>query len=1144
MFLKLFTDKKFFPLLGSHFISAVNDHLIQLVFLFFVTFKIAGSSTTLLIFSLLLYALCFCTGAVFAGQFADKTSKTKFLQYIRIVEMGLMLLALLSISFHSRLILMFILAGMGFVSACLRVSDYSLITQLLSRGHLNLGNILMKASTLVSVALAGAILALVWKYKDDYFVISYYVVCLLGLVLSVAGFLLTLKLPQTQAVDPDSTLSKNPIKVFDYIAQTIKNKFDIWTYLVGIAWFWIFASLIFAFASEYAQIVLKARWSAIIFLMAGVFPLGYCAGSFIYAHLSKKGNLTWHIPLVTLFTSVVVLDFIAASYSILTDLNMDGKTLSISKMFTGGFFYWHILADIFVLGALAALYVIPFYTLLQLSTPPKNMGRMMSFSNLVNAIGVAGAFLVILSFRLLSFNVLDLLLFFALANIFMAVYMTRLLPKKSRRTLFKWVLQKLFQVEIHGLENLNKAGRRALIVTNHTSFLDVLLISTFIERPIVFAINNHLIDKTIVKFMTNLVDVRPLDPLSPFAVKDMVEELRQDKLCMIFTEGVIEGGNTRMKIYEGPAMMALKGEAPILPIQIKGAANTFFSRVLGKKAHFKFFPKIEINVLPPVDFNLPDDLTTREAREKSSSKLYDVLSEMTFTAYDTGRTVFGAIADSMRMVGRFKPIMEDTDRKPVKFYSLFMKSFILGKLIHRATPDESYVGLMVPTSNTCVLSFFGLHAFGKTPAMINFSSGPKQVIATCQTVGLKTIVTAKKVVLLAKLEALVEAIEKAGVRVLYLEDLRPTLRFTDKLLGIFGAFFPKKVYQNTVGKMPAPTDPAVILFTSGSEGMPKAVFLTHKNMLSNCYQVPARYDIFGTDIFLNCLPMFHSFGLEAGTILPLLLGVKTVLYPTPLHYRIIPEICAATKATVFFGTDTFLSGYAKCANPYDFNSLRIVVSGAEKVKDETRKIWSEKFGVRVLEGYGATECAPVIAVNTFLHQKVGSVGRILPGMSYKLKTVEGIKEGKELLVKGPNVMLGYMRYEKPLELDPPKEGWYDTGDIVHVDEEGYIFIRGRAKRFAKIGGEMVSLLAVEQLVEKNWPGFISGTVSIPDPKKGEQIVLITTCKDITKEALIMAFKTAGVAELGIPSKIIVTDNPPLLGTGKFDYVTAKEIAQK
>ncbi|MBO5997086.1 MAG: AMP-binding protein, partial [Alphaproteobacteria bacterium] len=325
---------------------------------------------------------------------------------------------------------------------------------------------------------------------------------------------------------------------------------------------------------------------------------------------------------------------------------------------------------------------------------------------------------------------------------------------------------------------------------------------------------------------------------------------------------------------------------------------------------------------------------------------------------------------------------------------------------------------------------------------------------------------------------------------------------------------------------------------------PKAVLLSHSNILANSYQVTTVFDIWENDVMLNCLPIFHSFGLTAGVFLPLLIGFKTVSYPTPLHYRVIPEFCSSVRATIFFATDTFLAGYAKCANPYDFNSLRVVGAGAEKLKDETRRVWAEKFGVRVVEGYGATECSPIISINTFLRSRNGSVGSLITGLDYKLKEVPGIKEGKELIVKGPNVMIGYMKNDKPGVLQSPADGWYDTGDSVHVDEDGFIFIKGRSKRFAKIAGEMVSLLAVEMAIKKNWPDFISGTVSIPDAKKGEQIVLITTCKDITSSQLTELFKSVGLPELALPKKVIYTDNPPLLGTGKFDYVTAKDIALK
>ena len=1131
-------NRSFWPLWGSHFLSVINDGFIRTVFLFMATYKMTQAGTSFLITAIILYALFYCFGSLYAGQVADKMSRVKFLRLIRLGEIGLMVLALLFALMESPVLLTLILACMGLTGACLRVVNNALLPKMVKSADLNIGNLWIK---LLSVVGSGfSVLFLTSIIKFDAAAVS---VCSVAVILSCISLGLTFMLKKDVPVDPEAKLIYNPLVAFEPVVQSLKHQFDRWAYIVGIAWFWILGALVFFFSAEYGQRVLHARWSVVSFLVAGMFTLGYIVGSGVYYRLTKKGKLFSWVVWAGLGMTVFLVDLIFAGASIMS-LTPE-KAITVHDMFVGGVDYWRVIIDTFMLGFLAVNYLVPFYTSLQRSTPNPLLGRVMAFSSLVNAMGMMAAFLIVLCFSLLFFDLLTIMLIFAIANAFVAVYMVRLLPVETRRKVFKVVLKKLFKVKVEGLENLEKAGKRALIVTNHTSYLDVLLISAFIDKKIVFAINDQLIDRMFMKFLTNLVEVRPLDPVSPFAVKSMVEELNQDQLCMIFTEGVIEGGNTRMKIYEAPAMMAVKGNAPIVPIRIDGACHGVFSRVLGKKADFRLFPKMKLTVLPPVKFDdYPDDMPTREIREKSSSRLYDIMSEMTFDSYDKDRTIFEALTHSMAMVGRLKPIMEDTARKPVKFMAVFLKAFVLGKMINAAVPDEKHVGVMIPTSNGAALTVLGLHAFGKIPAMINFTSDPKQVIATCQTVGVKSVVTAKKVVALAKLENMIAAVEEAGIRVVYLEDLAPTLTLKDKLTGVWRSFRPYKSYLKTSGGAVKPDDPAVILFTSGSEGFPKAVFLTHKNLISNAYQVPSRIDILPNDVFLNVLPMFHSFGLSAGFFLPLLVGVKTVLYPTPLHYRIIPQLCASVKATIFFGTDTFLSGYAKCANPYDFNSLRLAVVGAEKLKDETRKIWSEKFGVRVLEGYGATECSPFLAVNTFLHQKIGSVGRILPRLIYQLKPVDGIKEGGELWVKGPNIMQGYMRYNKPMELDPPVDGWYDTGDIVNVDEDGFIFIKGRCKRFAKIGGEMVSLLSVETVINNKWEGFITGAVNIPDAKKGEQIVLITTCKDITKDGLISAFKAAGVTELGIPSRIIVTDNPPLLGTGKFDYVSAKEMALK
>jgi acyl-[acyl-carrier-protein]-phospholipid O-acyltransferase/long-chain-fatty-acid--[acyl-carrier-protein] ligase len=313
--------------------------------------------------------------------------------------------------------------------------------------------------------------------------------------------------------------------------------------------------------------------------------------------------------------------------------------------------------------------------------------------------------------------------------------------------------------------------------------------------------------------------------------------------------------------------------------------------------------------------------------------------------------------------------------------------------------------------------------------------------------------------------------------------------------------------------------------------------LSHANVLANHKQVAARIAFNPQDVVLNFLPMFHSFGFTVGTLLPVLNGMTTFFYPTPLHFSVIPEIAYEINATILFGTNTFFAAYGKKANAYDFYSLRYVVAGAEKLQDSTRALWADKFGIRILEGYGATETAPVAAVNTPMDYKAGTVGRLMPAMHYRLEPVEGINEGGKLHVSGPNIMLGYLLAENNGKLLATEsiygKGWYDTGDIVHIDDDGFVSIRGRSKRFAKIGGEMVSLTMVEGLAGQAWPDAQHAVVSISDAKKGEQIILVTT-QENAEFAQLSAVAT-GVAAISLPKKILYSSAIPVLATGKTDY---------
>ena len=710
---------------------------------------------------------------------------------------------------------------------------------------------------------------------------------------------------------------------------------------------------------------------------------------------------------------------------------------------------------------------------------------------------------------------------------------------EKKQRFLKKILTFLFGIKVEGLENLKKAGKKVLIIPNHTSYLDGLLIALFVNKQITFSVTDRLADKWWIKFFTSLMDSRFLDPDNPLSIKTMVNELNSNKTCMIFTLANMFGGSSQMKFYEPAALMAQKSGAKVVPVQILGLEHSAYSR-LKRKSWFKLFPKVKIIFKEPISFEDDKKLTFKDARTKSTSKLHDILADLKFEAKDCNKTLLGATIETMKLIGRKKIMLEDATRKPMSFGEIFLKSFIIGRYLNRVAPMENKIGVVLPTSAVCTLSLLGLHAYGKVPAMLNFTTSPLQVLSTCETAELKYVVTAHKVVEVAHLEELIDEIKAKGIKIIYLEDMKTGVTIFDKIFGLFAMMFPKTAYKLTAPYV-KPDDPAVVLFTSGSEGKPKGVMLSHRNILANIYQLTTKFDIIEDDVMLNCLPVFHSFGFTAGTFTPLVLGFKLAAYTSPLHYKAIPGFCSSMQATIFFATDTFLANYAKFANPYDFNSIRILAAGAEKVKPETKRIWLEKFGIRILEGYGATECAPIIAVNNYLYNKAGSVGRLMTGMQYKLKEIPGIKEGKELVLKGPNVMCGYIDSKNISGLVRPEDGWYNTGDIVEVDEDGYVFLKGRSKRFAKIAGEMVSLLAVEIIIQREFPGFVNAIVAVPDDKKGEQLILITNCKDVTKEKLLKIFDGREITKLAIPKEILFMEEPPILNTGKFDYMTAKKI---
>ncbi len=497
--------------------------------------------------------------------------------------------------------------------------------------------------------------------------------------------------------------------------------------------------------------------------------------------------------------------------------------------------------------------------------------------------------------------------------------------------------------------------------------------------------------------------------------------------------------------------------------------------------------------------------------------------------------VFDALIEAAERFGLARSILEDQDRKPLSYRDLIRASFALGRRIAGFTEPREHVGLFLPTSVGAVVTFFALQAVGRVPTMLNFTSGARNLKGAIEVAGVKTVLTSRRFIAQARLEEL--AGELNGVcRLVYLEDIRKTIGPLDRIYALAAGAAPRR-FRKAV----TPDDVGVILFTSGSFAAPRGVVLSQGNLVSNARQVATHIELDTDWIFFNPLPVFHSFGLTAGVLTPILNGLKVIEYPSPLHTKIIPELIRETGANILLTTDTFLGQYMRAAAPGDLEGLIFAVCGAEKVREDTHRAFAEMAGAPVIEGYGATEAGPVIAVNHPSDNRPGTVGQLVPGVQARLEPVEGIPVGGRLHIRGPNIMLGYLNDNSGV-LEAPPDGWHDTGDIVSIDADGYVRLLGRAKRFAKIGGEMISLSAVEDLAAAVWPERWRAAVCVPDTRKGERLVLVIEGAQVDAQALLAHAQSVGAPEIAVPRKIIMIGAPVLLGTGKTDYAAVQRIA--
>lgn len=684
-------------------------------------------------------------------------------------------------------------------------------------------------------------------------------------------------------------------------------------------------------------------------------------------------------------------------------------------------------------------------------------------------------------------------------------------------------------------EVLNTPGP-VLLIPNHVSWLDWLFVGVCLDDDWKFVTSSVTAQTT---WLHRLIMINkrtfPIDPASPYAVKHMAEHLQAGGRLVLFAEGRISMTGALMKLYEGTGFLLHKTNASVITCHLRNVHRIPWVRHGGWT---EWFPRISLHfsgVTTPPKF---EKLNAGRARVRLTTWLTDLMIRQQFDVeMEFGpRTVPGAISEMASKLPR-KIVLEDATHQALTYRKLMLGVGLLGDE-WRTLLKFQEIGVLLPNINGTVAVLLSLWAQGRVPAILNFSTGMATMLRCVQVAGLKQIVTSRQFLHRAKIA--VEPWKEAGIELVFIEDVRAGIPWTKKMAGIVRS----RIFPGMSDAALKPENPGVILFTSGSEGEPKAVELSHRNLIANIRQMLAIIDLTDGDRMFNALPIFHSFGLTIGTLLPLVRGLYTFLYLSPLHYRLIPTIIYDRNCTIVLATNTFLNGYARRANPMDFRSVRYLFAGAEKLQENTVNTWARRFGVRVLEGYGATECSPCLAANTPRKPRFSSAGRFLPGVEYKMEPVDGVESGGRLFVRGPNIMRRYINAEPDAQFQA-LNGWYDTGDIARVDEEGHVEILGRLKRFAKISGEMVSLTAIEDALAG---AFVQHSlksevviVTRPDADKGEALIALTNEARIQLEDIRALLKSRGFSNLCVPREVRTVKEIPKLGTGKTDY---RELARR
>jgi acyl-[acyl-carrier-protein]-phospholipid O-acyltransferase/long-chain-fatty-acid--[acyl-carrier-protein] ligase len=1130
MFTQLMKARRFAPLFWCQFFSAFNDNFVRSMLAMLILFRLgeeqAGALVTLAVGVFVLPSLFL---SALGGEIADSHDKALVARRLKFAEIFVQMIAAAGFLLSSLPLLYLALFGLGVVAALFGPIKYGILPDHLDTKELPAGNALVEGATFLAILLG----VIAGGYAASHDRAAWSIVAqLMAIALLCWGA--SLFIPATGVGAPGLRAQRNVFASSLRLSRELAQDKRLWIGGLAVSWFWMTGAV----ALSLAPVIVKQRLSGGIeaeTAVTALFAVGVAAGSLVAAALAQGRLLLLPTPVAALLMGAFLIDLGAQTWILPPHAAASaGAHLDLVAFFAepAGV---RLAVDVFGLAFAGGLFVVPVFAAVQAWAGEDRRARVIAAVNIVTSLFMVAGSLAVSTLQWGGASEPALMALLGALNLAVGLWLFRVLPGDFVREGTNMLARILFRLEVRGLEHLHAAGERCVIVVNHLSFLDAPVILSLVDKRPVFAIDWRIAKEWWVRPFLRFARAYPMDPTKPMSTRGLIREVQAGERLVIFPEGRITVTGALMKVYDGAAMIADKADAVIVPVRIEGLERTPFARTPKHFTRRTLFPKTRVTFLPPRRLGIPHGLVGRKRRLAAGAALYDLMSDVVFQTRDCERTLIEALARSVRAWGGGRILFEDPIAGPISGRKALLGAAALGRKIRDATHEGERVGVMLPTSAGAAVTFFAVQAAGRVPAMLNFTAGASGVRAACRAANLRCMLTSRAFVEKARLESLVAVLEQE-TRIIWLEDLRARITGLDKLRALMDAGRPLAPRK--------PGDPAVVLFTSGSEGAPKGVALSHRNLLANVAQIESRFDVTPADVAFNALPVFHSFGLTGGLLLPAFTGMKCFLYPTPLHYRIIPELVYGVNATVLFGADTFLAGYARAAHAYDFRSLRYVVAGAEPVKEATRRVYLEKFGLRILEGYGVTETSPVLAVNTPMFNRNGTVGRLMPGVEMRLEPVPGVEEGGRLYVRGPNVMMGYYRADAPGVLEETPDGWHDTGDIVSVDAQGFITIKGRAKRFAKVGGEMVSLAAAERACAGLWDDAPLAVVAAPDARKGERLILVTARKDATRADALAQMKANGASELMFPAEVMILADMPLLGSGKVDYVTLARLVRE